>query len=155
MHEKKCNNFPLRSCPFTLKEMCCSVMQTKFYTPVRRISVPGPSVFRYTLEFLRSAITVTAECTLTFRVLIPATSLAGSNVMDRYKDRVPVRTIDSGTRYDGKVWYELLSSIRCINGIPTSCNVEKEMLNDGDQVTLMYKNRTYSGVVDPTGCPGS
>ena len=71
-------------------------------------------------------------------------------VMERYRDRVPVRTIDSGTRYDGKVWYEPLASIRSINGSPTS-NVEKSMLNPGDRVTVVFNNRTYSGVVDPPG----
>ena len=70
--------------------------------------------------------------------------------MDRYRDRVPVRTIGSGTRYDGKVWFESLCSIRSINGTPTS-NVEKSMLNAGDLVTIVFKNRTYSGVVDLTG----
>ena len=69
--------------------------------------------------------------------------------MDKYSDRVPVRTFGSGTRYDGKVWYEMLSSICSINGKPTS-NVEKSMLTAGDKVTVMFKNKPYPGVVDPT-----
>ena len=56
----------------------------------------------------------------------------------------------SGTRYDGKVWYESLCSIPSINGTPTN-DVEKSMSNAGDQVTIVFKNRTYSGVVDQTG----
>lgn len=70
--------------------------------------------------------------------------------MDKYSDRVPVRTIGSGTRYDGKVWYESLSSICSINGTPAR-NVEKSMLAAGDQVTIMFQSKIYRGVVDPTG----
>ena len=69
--------------------------------------------------------------------------------MDKYRDRVPIRTIGSGTRYDGKIWYELLSSICSINGTPAS-NVEKSMLSAGDQVTILFQNKIYGGVVDPT-----
>ena len=68
--------------------------------------------------------------------------------MDKYDDRVPVCTIGSGTRYDGKVWYESLSSIRSINGISTS-HVEKSMLTVGDEVTVIFKNKPYHSVVDP------
>ena len=70
--------------------------------------------------------------------------------MDKYRDRVPVRTLGSGTRYDGKIWYESLSSICSINGKPTS-NVEKSMLSAGDHVTVLFKNKPFQGVVDPTG----
>ena len=31
--------------------------------------------------------------------------------MDRYIGQIPIRTLGSGTRYDGRVWYEFLSSI--------------------------------------------
>lgn len=58
--------------------------------------------------------------------------------MDRYDDRVPIRTLSSGTRYDGRVWYELLSSIRSVNGTSVS-DVEKSMLKHGDRVTLDLK----------------
>jgi hypothetical protein len=103
-------------------EMCASV---KVKTPVRRISVPHLSGFRYTLTVLRSAISVIAEyagITLTLHGIYGLISLVISRsfhlykVMDRYRDRVPVRTIGSGTRYDGKVWYESLGRIRSING---------------------------------------
>ena len=70
--------------------------------------------------------------------------------MDKYRDRVPVRTVGSGTHYDGKIWYESLSSICSINGKPTS-DVKKSMLTAGDQVTVTFNNKTYHGVVDPTG----
>ena len=66
--------------------------------------------------------------------------------MDRYNDRVPVRTFGSGTHYDGRVWYELLRSIRTVNGSKVSL-LEKSMLKQGDRVTLEYKSKTYSGVV--------
>lgn len=67
--------------------------------------------------------------------------------MDHYKDRVPVCTFSSGTNYDGRVWYELLSSIRYINDKPVEVE-EKSMLKSGDRVTLEYKTKTYHGIVD-------
>jgi hypothetical protein len=67
--------------------------------------------------------------------------------MDRYADRVPVRTVGSGTHYDGRIWYELLKSIRSINGKPV-VTMEKSMLTCGDSVTIEYKNKTYHGIVD-------
>ena len=70
--------------------------------------------------------------------------------MHRFADRVPVRTEGSGTRYDGRVWYELLSCISSVNGKPVdrSRSLEKSVLHQGDQVTMEYQNRTYHGVVD-------
>ena len=67
--------------------------------------------------------------------------------MDLYVDRVPVRTIGSGTKYDGKIWYERLSSIRSVNGKP-AVDLKKSMLQEGDKVTVEYKNRTYQGEVE-------
>ena len=32
-------------------------------------------------------------------------NLVSHSDMDRYNDRVPIRTVSSGTRYDGRVWY--------------------------------------------------
>ena len=64
--------------------------------------------------------------------------------MDRYIGRIPIRTLGSGTRYDGRVWYELLSSIRSVNGTPVvQGQLERSMLNQGDRVTLEYQSRTY------------
>ena len=69
--------------------------------------------------------------------------------MDRYIDRVPIRTQGSGTRYDGKVWYELLSSIRSVNGTTVmQGQLKKSTLNQGDRVSLEYHGRTYHGIVD-------
>ena len=61
-----------------------------------------------------------------------------------------MRTEGSGTRYDGRVWYELLSCISSVNGKPVdrSRSLEKSVLHQGDQVTMEYQNRTYHGVVD-------
>ena len=70
--------------------------------------------------------------------------------MDKYGDRVPVRTLGSGTRYNDKIWYQSLSSICSINGNPTS-NVKKSMLSTCDQMTVLFKNKPFQGVVDPTG----
>ena len=67
--------------------------------------------------------------------------------MDLYVNRVPVRTIGSGTKYDGKIWYERLSSIRSVNGKP-AVDLKKSMLQEGDKVTVEYKNRTYQGEVE-------
>jgi len=67
--------------------------------------------------------------------------------MDRYRDRVPVRAVGSGTKYDGKIWYEHLSSIRSVNGKPV-VDVKKSMLQEGDKVTVEYKNKTYEGEVE-------
>ena len=55
--------------------------------------------------------------------------------MDRYTDRVPVQTEGSDTKYDDRVWYEPLSSIRTVNGKPT-VDLKKSMLQEGDQVTV-------------------
>ena len=69
--------------------------------------------------------------------------------MDRYIGRIPIRTLGSGTRYDGRVWYELLSSIRSVNGTPVvQGQLERSMLNQGDRVTLEYQSKTYRGIVD-------
>lgn len=68
--------------------------------------------------------------------------------MDRYADRVPIRTVGSGTKYDGKIWYELLSSIRSVNGEVAPVDLSKSMVHEGDQVTVEYKNKTYEGVVE-------
>ena len=68
--------------------------------------------------------------------------------MDLYVDRVPIRTEGSGTKYDGKIWYEPLSSIRSVNGKVAPVNLSKSMVQEGDQVTLEYKNKTYRGVVE-------
>ena len=67
--------------------------------------------------------------------------------MDRYRDRVPVRTIGSGTTYDGQVWYELLTGIRSINGEQVQ-QVDKTMLKNGDRVTLEFRGKTYRGILD-------
>ena len=69
--------------------------------------------------------------------------------MDRHIDRVPIRTQGSGTRYDGRVWYELLSSIRSVNGTTVmQGQLKKSTLNQGDRVSLEYHGRTYHGIVD-------
>ena len=69
--------------------------------------------------------------------------------MDRYIDRVLIRTQGSGTRYDGRVWYELLSSIRSVNGTTVmQGQLKKSTLNQGDRVSLEYHGRTYHGIVD-------
>ena len=70
--------------------------------------------------------------------------------MHRFADRVPVRTEGSGTRYDGRVWYELLSCKSSVNGKPVdrSRALERSVLYQGDQVTMEYQNKTYHGVVD-------
>ena len=69
--------------------------------------------------------------------------------MDRYIGRIPIRAFGSGTRYDGRVWYELLSSIRSVNGTPVvQGQLERSMLNQGDRITLEYQSRTYHGIVD-------
>jgi len=67
--------------------------------------------------------------------------------MDCYVNRVPVRIIGSGTKYDDRIWYEHLSSIRSVNGKPV-VDLKKSMLQEGDKVTVEYKNRTYQGDVE-------
>ena len=54
--------------------------------------------------------------------------------MNCYVDQVPVRTIGSGTKYDGRIWYECLSSIRSVNGKP-AVHLKQLMLQEGDKVT--------------------
>ena len=69
--------------------------------------------------------------------------------MDHYIGRIPNRTLGSSTHYDGRVWYELLSSIRSVNGTPVvQGQLERSMLNQGDCITLEYQSRTYHGIVD-------
>ena len=69
--------------------------------------------------------------------------------MDRYVNRVPVRTVDSGTKYNGRIWYKRLSSIRNVNGKP-AVDLKKSMLQEGDKVmlTVEYKNKNYQGEVE-------
>lgn len=75
--------------------------------------------------------------------------------MDRYIDRVPVRTVGSGTKkYNDRIWYDLLSSIRIVNGEPV-VGLKKSMLQEGDQVTFEYKNKTYQGVVEAPSASAS
>ena len=67
--------------------------------------------------------------------------------MDHYIDCLAVWAFGSGTRYDGKIWYELFSTIRSISGIPIAKAVENLMLSEGHSVTIEYKKRIYHGIV--------
>ena len=67
--------------------------------------------------------------------------------MDRFTDRVPIRTIERGSRYDGKVYFEKLSSIRAVNGQPVT-NLEKSALKHGDSVSYVYRNKTFAGFIE-------
>ena len=72
-------------------------------------------------------------------------------MMNRYEDRVHIRTTGSGTHYDGRVWYELLTSIRSVNGELISASggpLDKSRLKPGDRITLEYKSKIYHGVVE-------
>ena len=67
--------------------------------------------------------------------------------MDIYANRVPVRTFGSGTSHDNKVWYELVSAIRSVNGRDVdSSSLNKIMLKEGDRVTVEFakKNLQWS-----------
>ena len=68
--------------------------------------------------------------------------------MDRYADRVPVRIEGSGTRYDGRVWYEHVNSIKTVNGIAVETPLEKSGLKHEDEVTLEYEGKTFAGMID-------
>ena len=45
--------------------------------------------------------------------------------MSQYLEKVRVITVGSGTEYDGEVWYEDISSIQTVNGVPVK---EREKL---------------------------
>ena len=64
--------------------------------------------------------------------------------MDRYSDRVPVRTKGSGTQYDGRVLNEPLRSLKTVNDVP----VETPDLKHGDNVTVAFEGKIFSGVID-------
>ena len=70
--------------------------------------------------------------------------------MDRYSDRIPVRTEGSGTRYDGRVWYEYLNTIKSVNGVIVDPlkPLEKSDLKHGDRVRVDYEGKIFSGVID-------
>lgn len=80
--------------------------------------------------------------------------------MDR-EDVVPVRTEGSGTKYDGRVWYEQLESIKTLNNIPVTKQLVKADLKHGDKVTIEYEGKTFAGIIDygsdssPALAPGS
>ena len=68
--------------------------------------------------------------------------------MDIYANCVPVRTFGSGTSYD-KVWYELVSAIRSVNGRDVDSSwLNKSMLKEGDRVTVEFEKNIYSGVIE-------
>ena len=54
----------------------------------------------------------------------------------------------SCTHYDGQVWYEPLSNVHSIKSKPIE-EVEKLMLESDDCVTLVFKSKTFNGIVDP------
>ena len=60
---------------------------------------------------------------------------------------VPVRTVGSGTQYDGEVWYEDISSIKTVNGVPVT-DKEKAIFRHGDKVTLEFEGNIFCGVID-------
>ena len=59
--------------------------------------------------------------------------------MSRYRDCIPVRTEGSGTRYDGRVWYEYLSSLKFVNGLAADKPLEKSDLKHGDRITVEFE----------------
>ena len=66
--------------------------------------------------------------------------------MSWHADHVPVRTEGSGTQYDGRVWYEHISSLRTVNGVAMEDKetlLDKSHLKQGDKVTL-----DFPGVID-------
>ena len=67
--------------------------------------------------------------------------------MDRYSDRIPVCTEGSGTRYDGRVWYEYLNTIKSVNGVTVDPlkPLEKSDLKHGDRVRVDYEGKIFSG----------
>ena len=70
--------------------------------------------------------------------------------MDRYSDRIPVRTEGSATRYDGRVWYKHLNTIKSVNGVIVVRlkPIEKSDLKHGDRVRVDYEGKIFSGVID-------
>ena len=66
-------------------------------------------------------------CCLTSAAVVVYTYHFLSFVMHHYNYRVSVWIFSSGTQYDGNIWYELLGSIRFINGNP-AVNLQKSML---------------------------
>ena len=71
--------------------------------------------------------------------------------MSRRHNQVPVRTEGSGTQYDGRVWYELISSLRTVNGVAVEdigTPLDKSHLKQGDRVTLDFDGKIFSGVID-------
>lgn len=68
-----------------------------------------------------------------------------------FLNKVPVRTEGSGTHYDGKVWYELVSSLKTVNGVAVAemePPLEKAQLKHGDKVTLEFEGKCFSGEID-------
>lgn len=61
--------------------------------------------------------------------------------MSQHADQVPVRAEGSGTQYDGRVWYELISSLRTVNGVAVEdmeTPLDKSHLKKGKRVTLEF-----------------
>ena len=61
-----------------------------------------------------------------------------SSAMDRYIDNVPAHTEGSGARYDGRVWYKHLSTLKSVNSVPVDLlkPLEKSDLKHGDKVKV-------------------
>ena len=65
--------------------------------------------------------------------------------MDRYTDRVPASTKEAVpntcmTEYGTSLWVVL--------EVLMAVDLKKSMLQEGDQVMVEYKNKTYRGVVE-------
>ena len=76
--------------------------------------------------------------------------------MSHHTDHVPVRTEGSGTRYDGGVWYEPISSLKTVNGIAVEdleVELERSQLKRGDKVTLEFDGKMFSGVIESASPP--
>ena len=58
----------------------------------------------------------------------------------RRTDCIPVRREGSGTRYDGQVWYELISSLKTVNDVAVqdSDTPLEKSCKHGDRVTLEF-----------------
>ena len=68
-------------------------------------------------------------------------------IMSQYLEQVPVRTVGSGTQYDGEVWYEDISSIKTVNGVSVK-DKDKLIFKHGDKVTLEFEGKTFCGMID-------
>ena len=76
---------------------------------------------------------------------------AAAGDISQHADHMPVRTERSETWYDRRVWYEVISSLRTVNGVAMEdmeTPLDKSNLKQGSKVTLDFDGKVFSGVID-------